>query len=130
VTFSDYQDGKGMYATSNPTVIWSAPVYLPQGAVITSVRMFYIDNNQTENCVGAFIFRDLIITPTTYANSSSGSSSSVAYVDINVPHTVDSSKYAYTLAWVPTVADTSMVLIGFQIFYTPPPGRAAVIPLY
>jgi hypothetical protein len=130
VTFSG-TGGTGMYATSNPGMEWNAPLYLPQGAVIVKVRMFYIDNNQTYNCNGYFIVSGFTGTPVVYSNSSSGSSSSVAYVDIQVGnHTVDYSNYVYMLVWVPFVADPSMVLVGFEIFYTPPPGRAAVIPLF
>ena len=93
--------------------------------------MFYIDNNTTYSCEGYFVQYDFA---TNFSQNtgvmSVGSSSSVAHVDTLLNHTIDYSKYAYALKWRPFVADSSMVLVGFQIFYTPPPGRgAAVIPL-
>lgn len=130
VGFAPY-GGVGMYATSNPDVEWTAPLYLPQGAVVNSMRMFYIDNNTTYSCVGDFVRYDFATNLSQSTGIvSSGNSSSVAYVDVLLNYPIDYSKYAYALKWHPSVADSSMVLVGFQIFYTPPPGRVAVIPLY
>jgi hypothetical protein len=125
-------DEYSVYATSNPTEYWSAPVYLPQGAVVTSVRMFYKDNNTTYDCSGVFRACNLtgVLSYDWYVHSS-GSSNISAYADTpTINHTIDYSQFYYILNWSPRVADSSMKLSGFQIFYTPPPGRTAVIPLF
>jgi hypothetical protein len=127
-----YYSGGSMYATSTPTEWWSAPVYLPQGAVVNTVRMFYYDANATVNCnciFDVFTFNDGILIQPLW--SSSGSAG-LGYADSPpINHTVDYTQYGYVLQWQPNAADTSIRLEGFQIFYTPPPGgRAAVIPLY
>ena len=128
----EYFTSGSMYATSTPLGWWTAPVYLPQGAVLTSVRMFYYDGNATYDCNANFGVYDFDIQSTFYLTwwSSSGSAG-LGYADsATINHTVDNSKYAYLLHWRPNVAATTMQLVGFQLFYTPPPGRAAVIPLY
>ncbi len=124
--FADF----GIFATSNPEIGFSAPLDLPQGAVVNTVRMFFIDINPSVNCTGAFVIHDFAGS-SFYWNVSSYGSPSLAFSDINnINHTIDYNKYAYSLNWVPHVADSSMVLVGFQIFYTPPPSKAAVIPLF
>lgn len=132
VGFAYYTAGS-MYATSIPSNWWNAPVYLPQGAVVTNVRMFYYDSNATSNCSGYFGVYDFATESVFYGTSwNSSGSSGLGYADsIPINHTVDNSKYVYMLHWLPNVADTTMRLDGFQIFYTPPPGqnKVAVIPL-
>jgi hypothetical protein len=121
-----------MYATSNPSEWWTAPVYLPQGAVVTSVRMFYYDSNVSYNCSGIFTVYEFATEYGFYLGvcDSSGSAGLGSADSAAINHTVDYTKYGYVLLWQPNAADISMRLEGFQIFYTPPPGRAAVIPLY
>ncbi len=125
-----YYSGGSLYCTSNPGEWWSAPVYLPQGAVINTVRMYYSDTNATYNCncvFDVFDFQDGILLQPLW--SSSGSTG-LGYADSPViNHTVDYTKYGYVIQWQPNAADSSIRLEGFRIFYTPPPGRAAVIPL-
>jgi hypothetical protein len=120
-----------MYATNNPMEWWTAPVYLPQGAVVSSVRMFYYDGNAAYDCNGIFgvyefANENVFLNPMWSSSGSAG----LGYADsAAIDHTVDNTKYAYLLQWQPNVADSTMRLQGFQIFFTAPPGRAAVISL-
>jgi hypothetical protein len=124
-------EGGYMYATSEPGQGWTAPVYLPQGAVVTSVRLYYYDSNASIDCTGSFAAFDFsnqgILGPwPVYSSGNAG----LGYADSGpINHTIDYNKYAYILYWVPNIANNTIQLGGFQIFYTPPPGRAAVIPL-
>ncbi len=126
-----YYTAGSMYATSNPSGWWTAPVYLPQGAVINRVRMFYYDSNDVANCTGYFAAYDFATEGGILGVSwNSSGSAGLGYADSSaLYHTVDNTQYGYVLQWQPNAADTTMRLVGFQIFYTPPPGRAAVIPL-
>jgi len=128
----EYYYRSSMYATSSPGVWWTAPVHLPQGAMITNVRMYYYDSNATYDCNGQFMVCDFATEGGFHSPywSSSGSAG-FGYADsAAINHTVDNTQYGYLLLWRPNAADSSIRLEGFQIFYTPPPGRAAVIPLY
>ncbi len=124
-----YSAGGYMYATSLD--YFNAPINLPQGAVVTSVRMYYYDTNITDDCVGYFTIYDASTQSiyTEWGAFSSGSAG-LGYVDIiNINHTIDYTKYSYIFGWYPGATGSSLQLGGFQVFYTPPPGRTAVIPL-
>jgi hypothetical protein len=131
----EYFNAGSMFCTYAPqgSVWWTAPVYLPQGAVVTSVRMFYYDKSTTNNCDASFEVYDFANESVffTTAWSSSGSSGLGSADSGAINHTIDYSKYGYLLQWRPnTVSNDELRLVGFQIFYKPPPGRVAVIPLY
>ena len=130
-TNTEYYTWGSMYASSNATGYWDAPVYLPQGAVVTSVRMYYYNTNATTTCYALFGYFDFATERGSFpGNWSSTGSSGLGYNDsAPINHTIDNTKYGYMVGWSPHVADSTMRLEGFQIFYTPPPGRAAVIPL-
>jgi hypothetical protein len=128
-----FSNGGSTYALAG-TDFFNAPVYLPQGAVITSFRMYYFDANATVDCSGFLTYYQLggpgavELGPIT-----STGSSGFGFVDsgpINL--TVDNTLYTYVLNWRPNVTGAGMTLNGFSIFYTPPvtPTRSAVIPLY
>lgn len=110
----------------------AAPVYLPQGAVVTSVRMYYNDTNVTYDITLAFNVYDFATQTSPYSwTCSSSGAAGLGYADTAaINHTIDFSKYGYLLEWLPSIRASNLQLVGVQIFYTPPPGRAAVIPLY
>ena len=101
--------------------------------MVNRLRMFYTDASAAFDCSGWFSVYE-IATRSIIAErqvSSSGSSGNVNYADSSdFSQTIDNTKYAYLINWRPVVADSSMQLLGFQLSYTPPPGRATVIPLY
>ncbi len=129
----------GIGFNSTPPAIWAvngtgyfeAPVYLPQGAIVTSLRMYYFNGTSIDTCFGSLMFYDI----TNHSGSSVGEIGSLAncgyyYSDSDAfSHTIDYTKYAYALRWYPMLASDLLQLLGFQITYTPPPSRAAVIPL-
>lgn len=130
----EYYSPGYMYASSSPVVAWDAPVYLPQGAVVTKVRMYYYNTNATITCEAFFEFFDLAsesyVVPADFLSTQS---SGLGFDDsATFNHTIDNTKYGYTVGWRSNVADNTMRLKGIEIFYTPPtasPGRTVVIPL-
>jgi hypothetical protein len=131
-TNMEYYSPGYMYASSDPTLPWSVSVNLPQGAVVTKVRMYYYNTNANTSCQAWFQYFDLDSEAFYSAvNFFSTHSSGLSYDDSGTfIHTIDNTKYCYTVGWRPNVSNNTMRLKGIEIFYTPPPGRgAAVIPL-
>jgi hypothetical protein len=132
-TNMEYYIFGSMFASSNGGGYWDAPVYLPQGAVVTNVRMYYYNTNATTKCNALFGYFNFASESGSYpGNWSSTGSSGLGFDDtgpLNI--TIDNTTYAYIVAWQPNVATNTMRLEGFQIFYTPPPGqnKVTVIPL-
>jgi len=109
----------------------TTPIYLPQGAVITSIRMHYYDAHASSNC-NAYLYiypldpRASIALATASSTGSSGN----GYADSGtISHTVDYNVYSYALTWS-SPAGSDLRLWAVSIYYKPPPGRAAVIPLF
>jgi len=128
--------GGSIYATANPTGLFETPVYLPQGAIIRWVRMYYTNNDATNQCNGWLTVYDLYGNIATINNVNqewvvtSNVNSGNAFNDTGtINHTVDYAQYSYVLNWRPNVASTNMQLCGFRIFYTAPPSKTVVIPL-
>lgn len=126
--------GNGTTYAVAGTGYFNAQVYLPQGAVITSFRMYYYDADATYNCQGwisCYGVNGQILTD--ISSVASTGSAGYGFVDsAPINHTVDNTLYNYALVWGPSVIGTDMRLAGFSIIYTPPatPARSSVIPLY
>jgi hypothetical protein len=113
--------------------LFETPLYLPQGAVVTGLRMYWWDGSNTYDCTGSLMRYDIVNgTSISVGTTNSSGMPGTGYSDSAAfSHTIDYNQYAYSLTWNPKIAGaTQMMLFGFQITYTPPPGRAAVIPLY
>lgn len=111
--------GGSIYATSGSSwVVWNSPLYLPQGAVVQFVRMYYYDISGS-NCWGWFTIYDLygdIVQEWGVSSSGTGNS----YDDTsNINHTIDYSKYSYVLNWRPNHIGSAMMLNGFLVYYYP-----------
>jgi len=128
-----YAVGGYLYAVAGrASDYFNTPIYLPQGAVVTSIRMYSIDWDSTHDCIGllsAYKVNAVGDVPLAWVTSS-GSSGFRAADSGTISHTIDYHQYSYLLEWSPQVLGSNMMLGGFSIFYTPPPGKVAVIPLY
>jgi hypothetical protein len=126
--------GGSIYATGTPG-LFSTPLYLPQGSNIAWARMYYLDNDATNNCVGWLTVYDL------YGNianiggvdqewSVTSADTGNSYDDTPIiNHKVDYTQYSYVLNWYPQAASSDIQLCGFRVFYTPPASKTVVIPL-
>lgn len=123
--------GGCIYVTSGDNeIIWNTPVYLPQGAEVQALRMYYDDTSTAEDCSGFFTVYDL------YGNvedewwvASSGSGGKNYSTSEQFSHTIDYNLYSYVLNWRPWETGSDMQLCGFRVFYEPPPFGLSFLPL-
>lgn len=128
-----YTWGRGggcIYNTSgNAGEIWNAPLTLPEGARINTVRMYYYDESDL-NATGWFSVYDLYgalveeWSMTSSGNGGNGFADTFPVID----HTIDYSAYSYTVNWRPMHQGAGMQLCGFRIFYEPPPFGLSFLP--
>lgn len=109
----------------NPGEIFNVPLELPNGALINTVRMYYIDGSETANAHGWVsvydLYGDLVQE---WAMASTGHSGPGFGDTPVVDHRVDYSTYSYALNWRPNVqnsGDHPMQLCGFRVYYEVPP---------
>jgi hypothetical protein len=112
-----------IYASDgSASAIFNAPVYLPQGAEVNNLRMYYNDT-AVENCVAWFtVYDDYGEVHEEWEISSSGDSGTGYVTTEAFSHMVDYSLYSYVINWRPNELGTSMQVCGFLIYYVPPLG--------
>jgi hypothetical protein len=121
--------GGCIYALSGSTIQWwNTPVYLPQGATVKYLRMYYNDTSSS-NCQGYFTAYDLYgDIEDEWGISSSGNSGENFRDTSEFTHTVDYSSYSYVINWRPNDTGNDMQLCGFRVFYYPPTAGVAFLP--
>jgi hypothetical protein len=101
------------------------PLDLPNGAQITAITLYCIDNDATYN-IGLLLYR---ADPSSggfesqlAALTSTGASASLqTVVSTGTPiATIDNSRYAYSLLWKPTITGENHRLVGVRVEYTVP----------
>jgi hypothetical protein len=114
----------------NADEYFNAPLTLPQGAMINTLRMYYNDTSEASNTIGwltvydleGYIANDPITGQTLEWAVASAGSNGFGFADApNIGHRVDYSTYSYALNWRPVVQGASMQLCGFRIYYESPP---------
>jgi hypothetical protein len=121
ISYSVAGDGGCIYVTAGDTwTVWNTPVYLPQGAEVQKMRMYYNDTSAS-NCVGWFIVYDLYgdIVDYWYVQSS-GTGGKNFNTTAAINHTINYNLYSYVVGWRPMDTGSDMQLCGFRIFYNPP----------
>ncbi len=118
----DCGTGGMVYASSGDyTTVFNVPLYLPQGATVEYLRMYYYDTNSSENCIGWFTVYDLFGSVVEeFHVYSSGDSGNNFTTTSEFSHTIDYSQYSYVLNWRPNELGSDMQLCGFRIFYEAP----------
>lgn len=118
----DWVDAKGgsIYATiANEKEPWSTPVFLPQGSVVSSLRMYYYDKSAND-CFGFFTVYDNYGNIVNIWHVQSSGTPENNYGDSEpINHTIDYENYYYALEWIPNQLNSTMMLHGFRIFYHP-----------
>jgi hypothetical protein len=101
---------------------WNAPVYLPQGATVTALRMYYYDTS-ADYSVGSFTVYNLWGQVMWEWSVESTGISGNLWVEVAIPnHIINYDAYSYAVTWQPRVTGESMQLCGFRILYTVPGG--------
>jgi len=118
VTFTSSGGGGCIQHTGGSTsTVWNTGVYLPQGATVTFVRM-YFDDTSPANSRGWFTVYDLYGDAVQEWGVSSSGSSGNGFEDTSaIDHQIDYRLYSYMLNWRPVASGSEMQLCGFRIFY-------------
>jgi hypothetical protein len=121
--------GGCIYATSNAQINFNTPLYLPQGAEIRQVRMYFYDASSEYNSLGWLLVHDLYGTLVYFWQVTSTGNFGHSFNDTAIiGHTVDYNLFSYSLIWRPVITGDSMRLCGFRIFYEPPPFGIQFLP--
>lgn len=128
VDFNINSTGACIYAVNNAFDVFNTPIWLPQGATVNQVRMYYNDTSAS-NSTAWFTVYDLYGEIVDEWSVSSAGNLGNGFNDSPViDHTIDYSSYSYLLNWRPVVAGTTMQLCGFRIFYEAPPFGIQFLP--
>jgi hypothetical protein len=128
VDFDVNTTGGCIYAENNAFDVFNTPIWLPQGATVNQLRMYYRDTSDS-NSTAWFTVYDLygeIVDE--WSVSSSGNFGNGFNDSPVIDHTIDYNSYSYLINWRPVVAGTTMQLCGFRIFYEPPPFGIQFLP--
>jgi hypothetical protein len=122
--FYDWPNTGCVYASSGDQyTAWMAPLYLPDGATIRLLRMYYNDQHETIDCTGYVTVFDAwgeIVTQWPVYSSATGRN----YGEAELEHVVDYDRYSYVVKWYPNVIGDVMQVCGFRVFYETPWGLA------
>jgi len=109
---------------------WTTPLYLPQGATVKNLRMYFNDTNVGSNSQGFFTVYDLYgVAVEEWSVQSSGSGGYNLRNSVEFTHTIDYELYSYILKWRPNDTGTDTQLCGFRIFYYPPTSGVTFLPI-
>jgi hypothetical protein len=125
LTYTD--SGSSVYALAIPFGghALKRPLELPNGAQITAITLYCIDNDADHN-IGLLLYR---ADPSAGGGqsqlaglTSTGASASLqTVVSTGTPvATIDNSRYAYSLLWKPTITGENHRLVGVRVEYTVP----------
>lgn len=122
VNYSIGAGGACTYVVSgDANTVWNAPVWLPQGAVVDTLRMYYYDTSGS-NSTAWFTIYDLYGSIVSEWNVSSSGNAGNGFNDSAlINHEIDYNSFAYLLNWRPVAAGSTLQLCGFRVFYEPPP---------
>ena len=129
-----WMDGSSVSARIPATVGVSAPLHLPNGAVVDSFVYFYFDNNPTRTPTAEFRFTDSFgnlvgSTPVQFPDVSNGPN--VLPVVLQTPVTINNQTARYSVFFTldaESIPDAQIFLYGVRVNYrlqvSPAPGTA------
>ena len=118
VSYTVDVNGSCTYVTAGSAfTVWNTPVHLPQGTRVNTLRMYYYDTSAS-NTTAWFTVYDLYGSIVQEWSVSSSGNSGYSFKDsAAIDHVVNNSVYSYVLNWRPGVANSTIQLCGFRIFY-------------
>lgn len=123
-------DGSGcLYQNGGTVEQFHAPVYLPQGATIKSIRMHYYDASVGEMGLSITQFFHGIGSFNFASASSSGTAGFGSTLSNEVTVTVEPETTNYVLMWQPSFALSAQQICAVSIAYYPPAPAAALCAL-
>jgi hypothetical protein len=120
--------GGCFYSTASSYTIFNTGVYLPQGSLVDTLRMYYCDSSLTDSSAWFTVY-DLYGDIVEEWQVSSSGNTGYGFNDSSmINHIIDYSQYSYAINWRPYVLGTTMWNCGFRIFYQPPVFPRAYLP--
>jgi hypothetical protein len=127
-TYVPTAGGGCFYATASSYTIFNIGVFLPQGAWVDTVRLYYYDTSATDSTAWFSVYDLYGNIVQEWAVDSSGNSGDGFHDTALISHTIDYSLYSYAINWRPYVLGATMQNCGFRIFYQAPPYSGAYLP--
>ena len=119
VNYTTSGSGGCAYVTSgNASQVWNTPLYLPDGAIVTTVRV-YVNDNSASNLSAWFSIYDLFGNLVTEFGGNSGGITGNDWFDITgINHTINYSANSYVINFRPVGTGSTLQFCGIRIFYT------------
>ncbi len=116
---------KAYFPTSTYGASLIAPINLPTGAVISQIKVHFLDNNFTQDYTFSFVrvLQTLNVFPETIASSvSSGGSTAIQTRTLNIPSqiTINNTNYFYAISMSGDFVNNYEGICGVQVFYSYP----------
>lgn len=109
--------------------MYNTGLNLPQGATISSVRMYVNDRSSANSTGWLMVFDSYGELEEFWRLDSAGDAGNMFFDSTAINHVVNYDLYSYALAWRPNTYGNLMQICGFQVFYEPPPFGLAFLPL-
>lgn len=100
--------------------VWSHKVPLPQGAIVSTLRMYYNDTSASNASAWLTVYDLYGSIVDEWSVSSSGNAGNGFNDSATFEHEIDYSVHAYLINWRPVVTGATMQLCGFRLFYVEP----------
>jgi hypothetical protein len=111
-----------------PARTWTTPVFLPQGATVKFLRMYYNDTSAANSQGWFTVYNQWGAVVEEWDVQSSGTGGNGLRDSSVFTHTINYNMYSYVLKWRPNDTGSDMQLCGFRIFYETPPYSAVFLP--
>jgi hypothetical protein len=120
-------DGRGCVHVSGGTTgqnnILNTELHIPDGSVIKFLRLYYVDTSPTGSVTGYITYIDPATSVVDLVSAASVDiPGSKFVVSREITHTVDNSRFAYTLIGWPSAPSVNLQVCGLRVAYYPPPG--------
>jgi len=121
VSYTTSSSGGCFYVTAGDAyTVWNSPILLPNGAVVDTLRIYYIDTSAS-NLNAWFTIYDLYGDVVNEWIVVSSGSSGNGFADSSlINHTIDHGLYSYAVNVRPIATGSTMQFCGIRIFYVPP----------
>ena len=131
VSYRVNSTGACSYVTAgDANTVFNIPIYLPQGTVVDTLRMYY-DDTSASNTTAWFTVYDLYgLIVQEWPVSSSGDSGQGFADSALIDHTIDYTAYSYMLNWRPIVVGATLQLCGFRVIHNPPFFGTGFLPFF
>lgn len=120
--------GCSYVASGDATTVWNAPVLLPNGATVNTLRMYYYDTNGANSQAWLTVYDLYGVIVNEWLVTSTGNSGNGFRDSATINHKIDHNTYSYLINWRPLAVGSTMQVCGFRVFYEAPLFGASYLP--